>query len=150
MTYLGISVTLLAWMAQRTLSSNKVTRKASAASWTFVDNPHLWRLHVGFVFTWRHMMAVDWNLRSLVEQRDWAISRITREKGICRINLIFIQTIRIIGFDMQLQIPLEWEDLYFSDNVGSPSELWYLACTSFYQGSLGCQASFGFWEPFHQ
>ena len=38
--------------------------------------------------TWRHMMAVDWNLRSLVEQSDWAISRMTREKGIWRSKIV--------------------------------------------------------------
>ena len=39
-------------------------------------------------WTWRHMMAVDWNLRSLVEQSDWAISRMTREKGIWRSKIV--------------------------------------------------------------
>ena len=40
-TYLGIRVTLFACMAQRTLSSNRVTRKASAASCTFSGCEHL-------------------------------------------------------------------------------------------------------------
>ena len=41
-------------------------------------------------------------------------------------------------------LPLEWEDRYFSDIAESPSELWCLAYTSVYQGSLECQPLFDF------
>ena len=50
---LGMMVTLLAWMAQRLVSSKRPTRYASAASW-------------------RAATALLWNLRSVL--KSWAIS----------------------------------------------------------------------------
>ena len=57
-------VTLLAWMAQSTVSSNRVTKYASDASWSA-------------------KMAEDWNLMSgmLDPSTDWATSLIRRENG---------------------------------------------------------------------
>ena len=62
-------VTLLAWMAHNRVSSNRVTRKASAASCNA-------------------MMAADWNLNSvaLYPTTLWATSRIRRENGMAGIN----------------------------------------------------------------
>ena len=60
----------------------------------------------------------------------------------------FISSIWDIGKVTHTQthscLPLEWEDRYFSDIAESPSELWCLAYTSFYQGSLECQPLFDF------
>ncbi|CAN1166113.1 hypothetical protein LINPERPRIM_LOCUS34114 [Linum perenne] len=58
-------VTLLAWIAQRLVSSKSPTRYASAASW-------------------RAETAELWNLRSVL--KSWAISRTRRWKGSLRIK----------------------------------------------------------------
>merc|ERR1719383_1637205 len=58
-------VTLLAWIAQRLVSSNRPTRYASLASW-------------------RAPIAALWNLRSVL--KSWAISLTRRWKGSLRIR----------------------------------------------------------------
>merc|ERR1719397_2169203 len=62
---LGMMITLLAWMAQRLVSSNRPTRYASLASC-------------------RAITAELWNLRSVL--KSWAISRTRRWKGSLRIS----------------------------------------------------------------
>ncbi|CAI0412737.1 unnamed protein product [Linum tenue] len=58
-------VTLLAWIAQRLVSSNNPTKYASAASW-------------------RAETALLWNLRSVL--KSWAISLTSLWNGSFRIN----------------------------------------------------------------
>ena len=61
----GMMVTHLAWMAHRLVSSNSLTRYASAASW-------------------RHSIAADWNNRSVL--KSWAISVTNLWKGNFRMS----------------------------------------------------------------
>merc|ERR1719361_579959 len=62
---LGMMVTRLAWMAQRLVSSKRLTRYASLASW-------------------RARMALDWKRRSFL--KSWAISRTRRWNGSLRMR----------------------------------------------------------------
>lgn len=101
---LGMIVTLLAWIAQRFVSSNKPTRYASAASWSAST-------------------AWLWNLKSVL--KSWAISRTNRWNGSLRIRssvlfwyflISLLQT--QIDLDFVHQIRLELQKPYRRGKIG--------------------------------